>query len=307
MQADTSLREVGRWETFLMITSNRSLTDLLTLNNDTTDSGLQRLFEIFLPKINQPFSTSAGPILKQTETNYGHAGRMYAKWLAMNLPEAQAAVMQTLAALSKMVNAQQEERLLITGMAAMLTGAMIGKKLDFMDFDLPGIRDVLLRSFQEQRGQRGTKTLVLPQGGLDLEELLGRYLNQEADYRLRTDRIPTVGKPTHKITPTAMPRFNIVRYQIAEQDALLRIDRHALTKWLITGNMPAADVVKQLIDKFNGVARRATLGGGTHLAGGQVQVIDIPLVGPLAHYATPPDPVSKPAPDVPPPGNQPKL
>src|SRR5262249_49145631 len=231
MQADTTLRETGEWEALLVFTSNRSYGDGLLHSTQGTDSGLWRLLEIHMPKVAQPFQPGAGAILKLAESNYGHAGRIFAKYLAEN----SVAVENDLLHFTKQFHAKhktlQEERFYIAAIASITVGAMIAKKLGIFDFDVPGIIRTLEAAFLRARGEVGQNTLLSPPGGYDLEQLVAECFHETADWRLRTEAISQNG---HSVKVIAEPRGQIVHAQYADAPSpLLRVARSYFMQWCL--------------------------------------------------------------------------
>jgi hypothetical protein len=285
LMADTTLREVGEWETMLVFTSNRACQDYLLARDDGTDSGLARLLEIEMAKITTPFDPMAGQVIKLCESNYGHAGREFARYIAGNLPKVQTQLSAIMKSLSDKLNMQRDERFSVTAITCILVGSAIARNLGLFNFDLHGIKQVLLNAFEQQRGQRSTKTVLSDAGGFDLEEIISQFCYAHADFRLRTDWFSTgAGSGRVKILGHVMPRGNIIRIQIAEKAGVMRIDRGALYNWLRERNRPSTTIVEELKSKLGALEYRKTIGGGTGYGGGSTWVLDIPLVGKLASF-----------------------
>jgi len=282
MQADTTLREVGEWETMLVFTSNRPCQDYLLARDDGTDSGLARLLEIEMAKVATPYDPVAGQHIKLCETNYGHAGRVYLQYVATHLDEVKTRLAATMKMLSDGLKMQRDERFSVTAMACVLVGAAIARKLDLFKFDINGIYKVLTTAFLTQRDNRSTRTMVSAQGGLDIAEILNRFVYEQADYRLRTDNFGRAG--ASKVTMKGVPRGNVVRLQIAEAPRVLRVSRVAFLEWLHARNLPGSVIIKHLVEKMHASEYRKSLGGGTGFGGGTAHVIDVPIPahGPLA-------------------------
>ena len=285
MQSDTTLREVGEWESFLTFTANRSMADLVVENNQGTDSGLQRLFEIRMLKVQTAYDPAVGPIIKKLETNYGHAGRVYAKWLGENHDEAINKLTAFIRSASNDLSMQQEERFFCVAIGCIMVGASIARKLKLFDFELDKIYTVLKDNFLAMRAGRTGKTLVMPNGGIDLEELIGRYVTEFGDYRIRTPSFKAQGGGN--VDVLARPRGEAVRFQIAEGPGVLRIAKDHLTRWLGERRLPADTVLEQMFRELGASKGRKTLAGGTKYLVGQTWCIDIPLVGPLSSHLNP--------------------
>lgn len=285
LQADTTLREIGEWETMLVFTSNRACQDYLLAKDDGTDSGMARLLEIEMAKVATPFDPLAGQDIKLCETNYGHAGREYARYIAANLPEVQARLAQVMKGLSDKLSMQRDERFSVTAISCIVVGALIAKQIGLFDFDVSGINKTLVDAFKAQRTQRSRRTMLSDAGGFDLEEIIGEFVYSQADYRLTTNAFSPGGSGRVEITGVK-PRSNIVRLQIAEKESTVRIERSALLEWLRDRGRPASTIIEELKTKMGAKEHRRGLGGGTGYGGGHVWVLDIPLTGRLNSLVT---------------------
>ena len=282
MQADTTLREVGEWETLLALTCNRPCQDYLLSGDEGTDAGLARLLEIELPKDVVSFDPLSGQRLKLCETNHGHAGRVYAKYLATHLPQVKAQLASVLKALNSGLGVQRDERFSIIAMTCMLVGAAVAKKLKLFDFDITGVQAVLTTAFLNQREQRKTRTMVSAAGGLNTEEIINEFVYSQADFRICTTAFHTGGAGKVDVIGV-LPRGNVIRLQIAQAEEMLRISRRDLFEWLRNRNIAATTIIKDLKDRLGATDQRKALGGGTGFGGGgSINVIDIPLTGKLA-------------------------
>jgi hypothetical protein len=288
------LREVGEWECFLSFTANRSMADLLVINNDGTDSGLQRLFELQMLKVQTGYDPAVGPIIKKLETNYGHAGRVYAKHLGEHSNEVEARLLTIMRAINLDLTMQQEERFFVVAMGCIIVGAEIARDLGIFDFEVRKIYQVLKTAFLSMRTSRVARTLVSDTGGFDLEELVGRFVVDNADWRLRTATFAQKGRG--RLVPIAKPRGQGVRIQIAETPGVLRISKNHFVTWLNEHNLPAGTVLDQLKADLGATQHRQTLAGGTDYSGGQVWCVDIPLIGSLAEHLNPADDTTRTAP-----------
>jgi hypothetical protein len=281
LQSDTTLREVGEWETMLIFTSNRSCTDYLLARDDGTDSGLARLLEVELAKEAVAYDPVVGQDIKAVETNYGHAGRIFAKHIATNTAAVNKQLADIMLALSNNLAMQRDERFTITAMACVMVGAIIATKLGLFKFDVAGINACLTKAFLAQREQRVRRTILSVAGGFDLEEIIGEFVHSQADYRLRTTSFSTGGNV--RVQSIDLPRGNVIRYQIAENLGVIRISRNAFTEWLRDRNRPADTIIQEIKNRIPGtIEHRKALGQGTGYTSASTWVLDIPCLGRLA-------------------------
>lgn len=281
MQSDTSLRETGEWNCAVVFTSNRSQVDHLYQNNET-DSGAQRLFEVQLPKEGLAYDATAGQKLKLLETNHGHAGRRYAQWVAQHADEVEARLAELASELTDEFKFQREERFFAAAMVTTLGGAEFARDLGLFDFDLDGIRRVLKTALFTMREQLAKRSVVSRTGGYRIEDLVSQFVVEQADYRIKTDKFAAAGGKAVRVL--AKPARNEVRLHVAiaeQPNAVLRISRTALNLWLTRRQIPTRAFADQLQKELGASECKRRLAGATEFSGPQIWCFDIPMTGSL--------------------------
>lgn len=311
MRSDTTLRDVGEWETILVMCSNRPMQDHVTAQDEGTEAGSLRVLEWGISQPPTPQTAHAATIIAQARENYGHAGRIYAKWLAQNAAVAEKVVHAIRDDLSTALAAEQGERLYIAGMAAMLAGAKIATKLGICHFDTAALRAFLCDVFLESRSAR-QRNVVVSSTGYDLQQVLGMYMSENMGRKLITDHFGRQGP--HRPAVKWFPRNeNLVEIHISQQDRILRINRIAFQDWCRKRNLAAQDVIAEMQRSWGAVIGRRVIGARLGYGGGQLWCIDIPLTFPeLENYLYADDAAQQP-PAAPPapapaaaPGNRPR-
>lgn len=311
LAADTSLREVGEWDTLLISASNFPLMEHITSKTGGTDAGAVRLFEFPITIPPTQDTSAAARTIALTKTNYGSAGRVYAKWLGVNQAKADKIIGTIKDTLTTTLGAQQEERFYIAGMAAVLAGAKIANYLNLTTFDMPALEHFLCSTFRQLRVNRRTAVSVSSQG-YDIEAILGAWMTDTAPRRLVTKfnignlgnqmQSPIVRHPTDNQQPIVV--------HVIQADKVMWISRAAFAAWCLVHNYPPSDVIDTIRSTWGATMGRHTLGSGTKHSTGQGRVIELPLVTPdLASYLElPPTASAKSVPRAPAqPGNQPKV
>ena len=281
MQSNTNLREMGTWQTALVLCCNRALTDILLAHDHSTDAAALRLFEIDLPKQAQSFPIGAGNAISLTEGNYGHAGRIYLQWLATHMDEARRALDHMYKRVVRDCQAQREERFYVTAVATIVCGCVFARNLGLFNFDVKDVYDKLKSSFLAARSLRASRVLINNNGSYDILQVLTQFYNDSANERMRTDRFAGVGRT--KISVTTSPKNNILLVHVADKDQVMRVDQKALSDWLHKRNLPIENIFEELKTTYGAVFDRNTLGAGTsYSTGGRTRVIDVPLTGNLS-------------------------
>ena len=293
MGPDTMLRETGEWSAMVLFTSNRSLMDLVVDNSQGTDSGMARLFEVHMPPGNVTFSGGAGQALALVETNFGHAGREFAAFVAANLPTVQAYITNMTQAITVQWRIEAEERFYVAGCVAALAGARFAKELGLFDFDLKALYVWMHREFMTLRQGRRTTSSAAPGGAIDVEQILTDYTSAMASYKLVTNH-PQASKPptgvggrphiTH-VSHAPPLHINEVRWQILMDQMIIRLDLGPFRAWLRENRHGVTATIKEMEQVWGAVQGKRTMGAGTPFSGGQTKVLDIPLTVPaLAGY-----------------------
>lgn len=281
LSSAATLQKRHEWETMLVISSNRSLSDLLS-NNDVSDSGYQRLIQVKFERQPTLHNAQVGMTLNLIKTNYGHAGRIYAKHIAKDHDAIQLELVQAMDALGKRFTIQQSERHFITAMASILVGARRAQALGLFNFDLKGMLECLRHSLGGLRNATGAQVLVDSTGKFDPVEVLQRYVHHEAARRLRTDILYARGGAKPNIL--GPPQANGINVQIAQQPGVLRVHLRNFRLWMTSVNYPTNQIVNQ-IEQIPGAKQHMEhIGAGTMWATSKLWVLDVPLVGPLTSF-----------------------
>lgn len=281
MNADTSLKEVGEWDTILVAASNFPLMDHIVAKTDGTDAGAVRLFEYAIVRDPTEDTSEAARTIALTKHNYGQAGREFAKWLAANQPKADKITCLIKDDLNSILKAEQAERFYVAGMAAILAGARIAKHLGLCNFDLLAMQDFLIEEFRRMRRVREIN-VVVKGAHYDLGQVMGQFMADASAHKLITERYIPPGK--FKIPPGFIKWYpqdkRRVDVHISQYDQIMRIDRAAFVQWCRKRNYPASDIIISLQHVWGADVDRRALGTGTGWVGGQVYAIDIPLTRP---------------------------
>jgi hypothetical protein len=285
MQSDLSLRDVGEWEALLVLGSNRPWSDVVIQYTDGTDSGVLRLLDVPLNKIQLPFNPAAGTVIKGAETNYGHAGRAYAAYLGAHVDEVRAELVTMLTEVGNDLSLQQEERYYATTIATIVVGAVFAKKLGLFDFEVAAVYDVLKNAVFAARAARSTQGVVTQAGKYDIGHLVSSFINAMGDARLKTENAATPGGAPVKIQQR--PRYtDAIKIHIVEKPAVIRMHRREFQAWLSKQGLPYSQIIAQMqADWPQTREAKITLGGGTEYGHGQMKCLEIPRGDPALEDA----------------------
>ena len=128
------------WSTISLCTSNSPFYQNLGSIKNSPDGEMMRLLEYRI----EPNKIIAADFAKemfdhQLSDNYGHAGEIYAKYLLSNMEEVLTAVKSIQGKLDKELQLEAKERFWSAVVAANITGGLIAKRLELLNWDMKQI------------------------------------------------------------------------------------------------------------------------------------------------------------------------
>jgi len=246
LNQQAELRAIETWDCLAVVAANDSIIEISRQYSKGSDAGISRIFEMRLE--DRPTDAVAATFFDGCRNNYGHAGAVYAKWLAENRPVAEAAVIRTTERLSRELGMQSEERFWIAAISTLVVGARLAKTLGLVDFDVVALEKFLIARFHQLRGG---KTAATVEAGPERQVADLIY-----DYQGSTLLIDTIPK-FNKAKPTAVrhPKLNIVDVVLVREDGLLRVRKSLFYAWCKARSF-SADTLKTKLEKAGAVKEK---------------------------------------------------
>jgi hypothetical protein len=298
MRADTTMRAAAEWEAITVAASNQSLMDIVAQRTaGGTDAASLRLLEFEIRGARPPADPRAPMMVALTNNHYGRAGEALAIWLAQNHKLAEALVHKQAAQVTADIKASTEERFYVAGVAAMLSGAAIARKMGLFDFDMAGLKSHLYQAVYELRAYRG-QNMMVSNGQMDIEQIFGTFYNLHQHERLVTDRLPGQGVKVRVIFMLATTRTITVHVSVREQ--FVRFDRAKFYDWCRTQRINPRSTFDEMVSRWGAKMVRCVLAAGTDLSTkAQLHAIELDLNHPALtafQYVDPNAPTPKAAP-----------
>lgn len=272
MNAQAKRRESGTWQTIMISTSNISLLDFVTQNLNTSAAGLYRIFEIPVAKsvggFGQIAKSDAARIVGKLNNNYGRVGEIYAKYLGENFEALDNEVHDYQKQLDEQINAQNEERLWTSLIACICMGAKIGNRLNLTEIDEDTLRDFMITSIGNMRGQLVDQAVDMTQE-INVSNILGDFfMAHRARNTLKTNFIPIgPGHPVGVEPRSDTSRLEAIYVQMGVDDKLIRFSKAAFREWLKDKGISSRQAITAALEeKFKMKTVRGILGGGTPLS-----------------------------------------
>lgn len=288
MNADTSQRTVGTWETMIVLASNDSLVDTVVGQSRQTAAGLYRLFEYTVTPgvIGQISNSEAARLVQECNDNYGNAGLVYAEFLGKNHALVKKQIGDMLLKLEKECNALKEERFWFVCAGTILMGAIYANGLKLTNIDLVALKQLVVRTIHSMRDIRANKSSDV-KNAVNVANVLTQFLtSQSARYTLWTDVLPLgAGKPKKSKVLRSTDKLDGVYVHIAITQGVIRIASTRLTEWLKQHGYSRHLLIEELKSQFQFKEVVGQLGGGTDYATGKQYLLEVFTPGtPLQDY-----------------------
>jgi hypothetical protein len=260
LKQDRTLREnTATWQTTMYMTSNSPLMPKLINLKGTTSGETYRLMERRVHKPAKFNLESAREALEPLNTNYGHAGRVIAEWLANNVDAAKDLMAKAYKEVSQLAEAQSQERFWVGMCAQAVVGARLGQMLGLHNYNVEQILQHAVTAIREARGVMVSevKTPV---------DVLVEYFNTNLSVTLasKTNRAgmeEAIRKPVHSL---------MIRH---EQDSgRIYVTKSHFKDWCVERHYDANSIMEHM--EASGVMLNPhvskSLGDGTEFSTGRV-------------------------------------
>lgn len=261
LDSSAQLREVSTWETMLVVASNESIFEAMARHGGGSDAGIVRTYEIVIEpfQIDQNKATLS-MMFEKLDSNYGHAGRIYAQWLAQNGTAVKTRVEDMFRKLAQAGKMEAAERFWFAIMAVLIVGAEIAGELNLVKLDIRHLAKFLLANVYRLRN-RSVDAMTLSQP----TEILAAFLGAYQDRALVVDRYPK-GSNLKNYLPDltgGIPRADKIVYHVSRTENLLRVPRNELERWLEYRQFPVYNILKKMKDELGAIEIKTKLGIGT--------------------------------------------
>lgn len=286
---DSSLREVGKWQTMLVSATNESLAPYIAAQTSGTTAGLYRLFEIEVApkkKVTGDVDTgTAQRMLGKLDDNYGVVGQDYAQWLGQNFDQIDVDVGEYMKQLEKRANIRQDERFWLCTITCIVMGARYAKELGFADFHVDELEEFMLRRLDAMRRQIKDSHVDLTETP-NLVNIFTQFLKAMSRHTIWTNRIP-IGRGRPKAGDFKILKgatlIDGLHVHIGKEDKLIRISSTRFSEWLDERKISRMIFMREFQRQFGSRETNARLGSGTNMVQSEEYVIEIKAAGsPLA-------------------------
>ena len=259
-------RNINKWNTIAVTSSNDSLVDKLSSAKTDASAEINRVFEYQVNK-HEAFTEPLTSNLYWTITqNFGRAGQEYAAWLTKNVKGIKADLDKVKLKIDEMAATKGDERFWSAVASVAIYGGLIARKLGLIEFDVVRIMRWAEKTITEMRRDKLDLTG-------DSVSILAQFLDEHAG-----NRIIVKGSPHSKAGCQVIeaPRGALhVRYEVDNQR--LFFSRPVFKAWL-TRKFGSYTKVKNDLTDMKALVNpnlMKTLGSGTWYSSAQQACWDI--------------------------------
>lgn len=274
------MREGGSWETLVTLAGNDRLGDHVDQIIKASDAGRVRLFEVGLPKLDE-YDTSLGRYFDKLQTNYGHAGVVYGKYLATHRGEAEKLVQDIQDKLRETIT-DTAERYWVSFVAATLAAATLVERAGILKIDRPKLTKYLLAQIKVQR--TGVEDNYIESGASAFESI-SKFIDAHRNRMLLVETFNGTGmnKYGNILTPgNLQPREEIYVLKAVEEKQV-RIHRGAWKQWVTTVLKHSPTTLMEELTKLGVRSVYANLSAGMQNASNaRVRCLEVDLTGQFA-------------------------
>ena len=282
LNADSTLKSSGVWQTMLVSASNDSILDDMIRVNKSTTAGIYRTFEYTVPPVAQSGDhVTVNSLLGKLNNNFGHAGLMYAKFLGAEYTRVEREIAEISNEIFDKYNFNNEERFWLATIATLVKGAEYANELGLTGIDIPTMTDFLVTVLGNMRAHINSAPSDVTKD-IAVSAILAQFLSaMRGRNTLMTNRIwISPGKPKKdaiKILNDSS-KLGDIWVQIGREDRLIRISSSAFSTWCKERGYSRIGFTTKMKTDF-GMRENVhgILGGGTEIVGAKEYLLEINL------------------------------
>jgi hypothetical protein len=144
----------ANWSTIMLASGNTQLSEKLSLHRSNAEAEISRLFEFTLVATPHLGVAEANALFPQFDTNYGHAGRAFARYVTDNRASVEDALRRMQLRIVQNLHMKQVERHWSALFAAVLVALTICRQLGLLKFEVGGVYTWITQQLGSNRDQK---------------------------------------------------------------------------------------------------------------------------------------------------------
>ena len=267
LDSGAKLRTVNSWKTMVVGASNESLFDFMAQQGGSSNAATARTFEIVVEPFDDPTRAARNAMFGALDANYGHAGKIYSEFLALNEERVHNMTTETYEKVYQSWGLTEGERFWAALVATLLVGARLASEAGIVHIDTKTLGAFLKQNVTSLRIRTQSSML-----GTTPRELVVGYLQQHQDGQITFDRFRSKGQPSEPIILSAPHQ----RVMIAKAANVYRFRKQDFIDWLRTSKKLSWSAVQEGMIKELGCNELNTvLAAGTKWALPKARVLEV--------------------------------
>lgn len=223
LDSGAKLRTVNSWKTMVIGASNESLFDFMAQQGGASNAATARTFEIVVAPFDDPTRASRNAMFGALDSNYGHAGQEYSKFLALNEDRIHSMTTETYEKLYGSWQLCEGERFWAALCSSLIVGARLASEAGIVNIDIKTLSAFLKENITRLRIRTQSSML-----GTTARELVIGYLQAHQDGLMTIDSFPTRGQTSQPIVQSP-PN---ARLMVVRAGEVLRFRKQDFVDWL---------------------------------------------------------------------------
>ena len=270
LNSNADMREVNDWKTILIGASNESIFDYMAQLGGASNAATARTFEVEIEPFDDPTRATRNAMFGTLDSNYGHAGQIYSKYIATRAKPIAQTVRKAYESLYDEWGLREGERFWCATAAALLVGAGLAKKSGLVNINTKTLKHYLHNRILILR-QQSNSALI----NASARELVIAYIQRYKPDTLVIDQYPKPGISTDPQI-LAMPKSG--QLKIVQVSDTYRFTSHDFTKWLFESHgVRWSTVEKEMKEDLACRKLQAALGAKTPYSLPRVRVFEVTL------------------------------
>jgi hypothetical protein len=229
------------WSTIAVSSGNVKISDKIRMARTMPDAEMRRVLEIEATRGAKLLKADTDALSEALKNNYGHAGLPFVQYCMKNLSGTEEIWTKTRLRLDQEAQLSFEDRFYSAGCASSLSGLMIAKRIELIDWDIPEL-------FKWTVGVLSRANAAIESTDVGALEIVGQYWteNYANTLSIRSTEEATEPMLEHIVMPDSSPRISLLlRYEFDLKRLFIAVG--PFRDWCVRKHVAYDSLVKSLV------------------------------------------------------------
>jgi hypothetical protein len=225
LNPDGSMRTtLHNWSTLMYATANRSMINAVGAGKANADAEMGRILEYQFARVSPLGKEEADEVLHKSQQYYGNIGPVFIEYIVSHREEVTAMIFEVQKRMDKRIGATVADRFHSVGVAVMVTGLMIAKKLELVDFDIQALVDWTIAKVRKLHNS-------IQENLPPISDVIGNMLSELNSGFIVTNIEGDARASGKAAIVTNHPKGGIVTGRLIQEDNVLYVQQKVITQW----------------------------------------------------------------------------